>query len=243
MCCYQPEGRPPIPQTPVPFCGVSPIAPPSGSRAGSSSPWAPVTTTIVAATVLVFVASELLCYALPSYGALLVSVLANSPYRVVHDAWIWQLLSAGFMHNSSLHLLVNMFLIYWLAPPVENRLGGDLFLCLYLGACVFAYAFFDIYGLLFSTWNQTVGASGCTLAVASTHAACFPGRTVDLFGFLRVRLWWIIALFVLSDVSVVLGWGGLYGANSIVHLGGVTFGVAFSLWIRRSSAAKTPHGS
>jgi membrane associated rhomboid family serine protease len=202
-------------------------------RAGppaSGRPWwwlPPATALLAAATLAVSAFSWGLEAFSPPWGATLRLWLWNDPRLVVERGWLWQLLSANFVHSGVLHLGVNLLLLAWFGPRLEERLGRGRFARFYLGAGVFAASLYDAWALLSGGGLAVGGASACALAVAALHALCFPRRLVHLYGFIRVPLWAIVLLFVVSDVSWLLSSGGMPWVNSVAHLGGVAFAAGY----------------
>lgn len=84
----------------------------------------------------------------------------------------WRFLTTAFLHASFLHILFNMFALYFVGPPVERALGHARFAALYLlsaiGGSVGVLAWGLVQPAAFTT--VTVGASG---AVFGLFAAIF----------------------------------------------------------------------
>jgi len=188
----------------------------------------PLATTTIAALTLAF---STLCFLLaaisPQVGQVAQQWFSNSPHLVTEELWLWQPLTANFVHSGIIHLGVNLFFVMWLGPPLEELLGSRRFALFYVGAGVFAYAAFDLSADVFGRWGQTSGSSGCVLAVAALSALCFPKRPVYFYGVVRFPLWWLVLLLVISDLSSLLLGDGIPSINNVVHLGGVAFAVAY----------------
>ena len=163
----------------------------------------------------------------PRAGQAVHHVLWNSPPLVTDRLWLWQIITANFVHSGIIHLSVNMFFVLCLGPRLERSLGTFRFAAFYLGAGMFAYAVYDGYACIFTAWGATGGASGCVLAVAVLYTLSFPARVVHLYGWIRVPFRWIVLLFIFSDVSSFFWPGGIEWINNVVHLAGAGFGAAF----------------
>jgi membrane associated rhomboid family serine protease len=78
------------------------------------------------------------------------------PSAIAQGEW-WRLLTSTLLHGSILHLLFNMYALYWLGPQLERILGHSRFAALYvlsaLGGSVASYWFSDLL-------TVSVGASG-----------------------------------------------------------------------------------
>lgn len=130
---------------------------------------------------------------------------------------------------------MNLFFVLWLGPGLERILGSWRFALFYISAGMFAYTVYDLGARanVLPTWGETVGASGCVLAVVTLYALHFPQENVHLYGVLRVPFWFILSVFVVSDVSSLLWHDGIPGINNAVHLGGVCFAAAYWLLLSK----------
>jgi membrane associated rhomboid family serine protease len=160
--------------------------------------------------------------------------LLFSPYKTIrHKQW-YRLLSAGFIHGSWLHLLINLFVFWQFGTYLESYfdsvsgvLGSKLFMAgLFLGGIIFA----NIPSLFVHARDynyQSIGASGGVSAV--------------LFAYILINPWdKLILYFVIPLYSVVAGvlfliysyWASRNRNDHIDHLAhfsGSVFGVLFTL--------------
>lgn len=129
----------------------------------------------------------------------------------VADGAYWQLLTAGFAHESALHIGFNMLALWFLGPQVERVIGRSRFLALYLLSLLTASV--AVYWLAAPT-TTTLGASGA------------------VFGLMGALL--ILAMRLGGDVRQILVWLGLnlaitvFGSATISwqgHLGGLVGGL------------------
>jgi membrane associated rhomboid family serine protease len=155
---------------------------------------------------------------------------------VTRKLWLWQLLTANFVHAGLVHLGVNLFFLVWLGPRLERAVGSRRFALFYLAAGVFAYGFYDLAAAALGDARTTGGASASVLALLTLHALRFPDYVVPLFAFVRVPLWWILLLFVVSDVSS-LGFEETAWVNNLVHLGGIGFALLWWTAVERGRTA------
>lgn len=96
------------------------------------------------------------------HGALFASAIYSngSPAGVAHGEW-WRLVTAAFLHYGPLHLLLNMYSLYFAGSILEHVIGRWRFLLLYLGSGIAGSA-----GALVVTPNSiTVGASGAIFGI------------------------------------------------------------------------------
>ncbi|MBE3595316.1 MAG: rhomboid family intramembrane serine protease [Candidatus Carbobacillus altaicus] len=155
----------------------------------------------------------------------------NNPYMLyaytsfaadfpLQDRW-WTILTFSFVHNGWMHFLFNMFMMYLIAPPLEQRLGRSRYLLLWLWL-IFSTAL----GLYALRAGAAVGASG-----------------VD-YGFLGLYLYYmwrgprwldrqsesvILAFIVLGAISTLI----IPGVSIAGHLGGFVGGLLFGFLFAR----------
>lgn len=123
----------------------------------------------------------------------------------------WRLISAAFLHGGILHLLFNMYALYWLGPQLEQLLGHLRFASVYLiaafGGNVASYFFSNLA-------TVSVGASGAIFGLMT--ATIVIGRE------LRADVSQLMTLLVLN---VVIGFASA-GIDWRAHLGGAIVGAA-----------------
>jgi membrane associated rhomboid family serine protease len=180
---------------------------------------------VVGASLAVFAFERALAVMAPGFGT--EAWLWNTPPLVTGRLWLWQLVTASFVHAGLVHLGVNLFFVVWLGPRLEAWLGSLRFALFYLAAGAFAYALYDLTALALGDARTTGGASASVLAVLTLHALRFPDYEVRLYGLLRVPLWWILLLFVLSDASSLVLERETAWVNNTVHLGGIAFALVY----------------
>jgi membrane associated rhomboid family serine protease len=131
----------------------------------------------------------------------------------------WTILTYMFLHDphNIWHIAFNMLALYWFGPRVEERLGGQSFLGLYLVSGIGG-------GLLsFITPNVAIiGASGAIMGVLIAFAVYWPREKVYIWGVLPVEMWMMVGGYVLFDL---VG----FGANvaHFAHLGGLASGFLY----------------
>jgi membrane associated rhomboid family serine protease len=184
----------------------------------------PACASLAALCVAVFAFERAFAAAVPGAGT--EAWLWNTPPLVTERLWLWQLLTASFVHAGPAHLAVNLFFLIWLGPRLEAALGSLRFALFYLGAGVFAYGCYDVAAAAIGDARTTGGASASALALLTLHVLRDPGAVVRLYGVLRFPLWWILLLFVVSDASSLFSQETAW-VNNLVHLGGIGFALAW----------------
>jgi membrane associated rhomboid family serine protease len=133
--------------------------------------------------------------------------LAQSPVLVADGQW-WRLITAGFLHFSVLHLLVNMYSLAVLGASLEGRLGAARFGALYGASLVGGTAAIQ----LFDPYSFAAGASTALYGLFGALGVLMVAARQDVRG-----------LLVLLAVNI--GISLLPGISLIGHLGGLVAGV------------------
>lgn len=94
----------------------------------------PIVKNLLVLNVLFFALVALFDTAVPLENYLVLYPLQDGDFRP------WQLLTHAFMHADFMHILFNMLFLYFLGPAVEERIGANRFLILYVVAIFGAVA-------------------------------------------------------------------------------------------------------
>lgn len=137
------------------------------------------------------------------------SELVLWPPAVAHGQ-LYRLLTSAFLHYGAMHLLLNMWALYVVGPPLEGLLGrlrfGALYLLSALGGSVAVY-------LLAPLDTATAGASGAIFGLFG--ATLIVGRR------LRMDIGWVAGIIVINLVFTFtvprISWQG--------HVGGLLTGL------------------
>jgi membrane associated rhomboid family serine protease len=143
----------------------------------------------------------------------------------VADGEYWRLVTSGFLHAGLLHLLFNMYVLYWLGRMIEPAIGTARFLALY-GTSLLAGS---LGVLLLSFDSRTVGASGAVFGLMAAAFVMQRSRGIDPMasGLGPVILLNLGITFLLPGISI----GG--------HLGGLIGGAAAALALENLSARRS----
>ncbi len=164
----------------------------------------------------------------------LTSLLEFAPARVL--ATPWTPLTYMFIHGGFWHILFNMIVLYFFGPRVEERLGSNRFIALYLIA--------GLSGALFSVFTPYVpilGASGAVLGVELAYARFWPLDRVYIYGVLPIQVRWLV---VITVVMSIFGLGGFEpGVAHLAHLGGLVGAGIYLYVISRSRTRPKKSGA
>lgn len=148
----------------------------------------------------------------------------------------WTLVTYMFTHEGFFHILFNMLILY---------IGGSLFmqyfndkklLSTYIFGGIFGALFFILSYNIFPAFQNVVkgsialGASASVLAVLVAIAVYIPNYTVSLFLLWRMKLIYVVLIFVAIDLlSIDKGNPG----GHLAHLGGALWGYFYILQLKK----------
>jgi rhomboid family protein len=145
----------------------------------------------------------------------------------------WQLVTYGFAHGGILHILFNMFFLWFFGRELEDIYGRAEFLRIYLVAIVFSGLAWVTVSAISGQPGSVIGASGGVMALMMLYVLHFPRRVLLVWGILPTPAWVLGIIFVAMDV---LGFAGSAGGNAertgpqvanVAHLGGALFGFVY----------------
>jgi len=180
------------------------VALPKTRFGGSFNTVPKVTRAILVTCISIFVLSLLLGSFALAFGMI--------PIAIAQGEW-WRLLTSTLLHGSILHLLFNMYALYWLGPQLERSLGHVRFAALYilsaLGGSVASYWFSDLR-------TVSVGASGAIFGLITATIVIGREMRTD-----------VSQLIVLLGLNVVIGFLQS-GIDWRAHFGGAITGAAIA---------------
>ena len=178
------------------------VALPKTKFGGSFNTVPKVTRAILITCVSIFALSLLFGSFAISFGMI--------PAAIAQGEW-WRLFTSTLLHGSILHLLFNMYALYWLGPQLERSLGHMRFAALYvlsaLGGSVASYWFSDLN-------TVSVGASGAIFGLITATIVIGREMRTD-----------VSQLVVLLGINVVIGFLQS-GIDWRAHFGGAVTGAA-----------------
>lgn len=143
---------------------------------------------------------------------------------------VWTLLTHGFAHASMgselgiFHIVGNMFTLFFLGAPVEQRLGRNGFLWFYLCSIVVGGLAWVIVNIASGGAGFIVGASGAVSAVVAYFIFMAPQAKILLFGIVPVRAWALGVFFLIMNMLHAFSPDSHIAWQA--HLGGAAFGWA-----------------
>lgn len=201
----------------------------------------PVTFSLIAASVTVFVGAILLS------GPGWASSLAFQPAWVIEGGGLlprnvaggelWRLLTSMFLHAGLIHIAVNMLALYFLGSFAEQTFGSGRFLALYLVSGIaggVAYLYFG------SFTTPAVGASGAIFGILGGILGFALRR-----GTFSMRNPVITQLVFIAAINLFIG-ASIPNISNTAHIGGLVGGLFFgalianSLYSRKRGAIAAP---
>ncbi|MDH3421472.1 MAG: rhomboid family intramembrane serine protease [Gemmatimonadota bacterium] len=134
----------------------------------------------------------------------------------------WVPVTYMFLHAGLMHLLVNMLILFFFGPPLEERWGGREFLTYYiicgLGGAALSFIFQPV---------SIVGASGALLGVMLAFAMNWPNAPIYVWGIFPIKAKYLVGFFVIMDILGARS--GVEGGSvaHFAHLGGVLTGFLY----------------
>ncbi|MBN2119429.1 MAG: rhomboid family intramembrane serine protease [Candidatus Omnitrophica bacterium] len=195
----------------------------SGFRFGPSM------TGTVRALIIVNVGVFVLIHIFPQFEWLwrfsLVSKLVSS--RLM----LWQFVTYMFLHVGLWHLVVNMLMLWFFGPAIEEYWGRRQFIFYYFftgigaGLCSFLVSF--------NSSIPVIGASGAIFGILVAYAIMFPETVILLFFIFPMKI--RHAVLVLAAINLLGAISSSSGGIAyFAHLGGGFFGYLYfkNEWIR-----------
>lgn len=158
-----------------------------------------------------------------------------SPYIVQTNNEYQRFVTSGFIHADQMHLLFNMFTLYFFGELIEDvyqyyfgNLGLVLFVILYIAGIIIS----DIPTFIKhknTPHYRALGASGGVAAVVFSSIMFFPLNEICLFAILCLPGFILGILYIIY--SFFQGKRMADNINHDAHLYGAAFGIVFSIII------------
>ncbi len=182
---------------------------------------------LIAATAAVWLVQVALMHSFP-----IESYLACTPRDVFERFFLWQPITANFLHLSDRiwHLLGNMYFLFLFGRELEIIYGRRDFLIFYLTAGSVAILVEAAIGSFAGNPDvHILGASGAVMGCLVLFTLLYPTKDLLFLGLVPVPVWLLCTLYVLGDISGALV-GGREGGTGVAHwahLAGGAFAVLY----------------
>ncbi len=145
------------------------------------------------------------------HGVLVSTAIDSSGQAVgVAEGEWWRLITATFLHYGPLHLGMNMLVLWFIGPPLEDYFGHWRYLLVYIVSGLAGSAG----ALLWSPDSLTVGASGAIWGIMGA-ALVLEARRIWVFGGQAMGLvvFNLAITFLIPGISIGGHIGGLVGGG------------------------------
>lgn len=136
----------------------------------------------------------------------------------------WTVITYMFVHYGFLHLLFNMFLLFWFGRALKERSSNGVIIALYiLGGLVGAVCYLFIAPKFGGTLTHLAGASASVMAIMATRCIWEWREPIQIFLLGSVKSLYVLLFllgFELLQLSNPIGVG-----SAVVHLGGAVVGL------------------
>lgn len=154
------------------------------------------TITLIIANVVLFILLNIVL----AFNADLRSFLEINAGNIIHGKYIWTLISSVFLHESLIHLFVNMFTLFFLGRVTEQIIGRKRFAWFYLIAGIVGSVFFVLFaylGSFFSRGDMLFGGLG-------DYAVGASGALFGLLGILSVLIPWTRVYLIAGPIVMII---------------------------------------
>lgn len=148
------------------------------------------------------------------------------PHRVFRQKTWYELISSGFLHAGIGHLFLNMFVLFFFGPILEQAIGQAHFLMLYFSGLIAS----SLPSLIMHRDNPgfaTLGASGAVESVLFGFILLYPLQPVYIM-FIPIGIPSIIfgISFLIYSIYASKGGGKI---NHEAHIAGALWGIIYLL--------------
>lgn len=152
-----------------------------------------------------------------------IDYLALRPNEILTEPWTP--LTHMFVHGGLGHFLINMLILFFFGPPLENRWGGREFVKFYL-LCGLGGAAASFLLMPWVGTRPVVGASGALFGLLVAFAMLWPNRKLYIWGLLPVKAKWLVLFLALFSLYTTLT-GQTGNVAEWAHLGGLITGFVY----------------
>ena len=146
----------------------------------------------------------------------------------------WTLVTYMFLHAGIGHIFWNMLGLFFFGPRVEERMGSNRFITLYLISGIVG----ALFSIVLAPRNPILGASGAVLGVLMAFARFWPRERLLIWGIVPVEARWLVIIYAALDVLGGFGGVGRAGVANFAHLGGFAGALLYLLFLERRQGAR-----
>lgn len=165
--------------------------------------------------------------------------LSLQPFRVVNKKEWYRIITHGFVHGDSMHLIINMLVFYSFGSLVEElwkikeragmvNNGAFCYLFLYFGGMIIA-SINDVIKNKNNPYYTSIGASGAVSAVIFTSIFFYPWNKIYFFGVIPIPA--LIFGILYLGYSQYMSKKGGGNINHMAHFYGALYGLIFPILV------------
>ena len=190
-------------------------------------------TKTVKALIMINVFVFLFVNVFKAFSIKVIYLFGMAPQLVLKKFMIWQFITYMFVHVDFWHLFINMLMLWFFGPAIEQAWGRNRFLTFYFFTGIGA----ALCSLVLSYNSIIIGASGAIFGLLVAYAMMFPETIILVFFILPMKIKYAVFLFAGIELWMVSQSPG-DGIAHFAHLGGALFGYLYlkSGWLRRQLA-------
>ncbi len=194
------------------------------SGTGLFSGVSPVTKSIIAINVIVFLLRNLLHLDSNGIG---VQWFAATPDFTFHRYRLYQLLTAAFLHRDIWSLVFDMWFFWFIGRDMEALYGSVDFLVFYLASAILT----TLAGLIVAAsvpLNFPIfGCWGAILAMMTLFTLFYPKREILFAFFIPMPMWVLLTIYILIPLLSKFNGSGNPGIDLGIALAGAGFAYAY----------------
>jgi membrane associated rhomboid family serine protease len=160
-----------------------------------------------------------------------------NPYVIRERFQIHRLVTAGWLHADTTHLLFNMLTLYFFADQVVKALGPARFLLLYVSAVVVAHVPTTLRHMKDPRYNS-LGASGAVAAVIFSAVLLYPEMKLSLM-LLPIAVPGLVYAICYLAYSAWSSYRARGGINHDAHFAGALYGALLTFAFEPERAMRT----
>jgi membrane associated rhomboid family serine protease len=144
--------------------------------------------------------------------------------------YLWQLLSFQFLHGGIWHLIFNCLAIFWFGRSVEDAVGRNSFIALYLSSGIIGGLVQSLVMLVFHQDVPVVGASAGCFGLVAAFAVLFPDTILMLMFIIPMPAKFLLLLEAAVAIAGIAAPNSRFfdqGVAHGAHLGGMISGLLF----------------
>jgi membrane associated rhomboid family serine protease len=154
-------------------------------------------------------------------GGILSAYMAFVPGRILLAPWT--LITYMFAHGGGWHLALNMIVLFFFGPPLEQRWGSSEFLKYYflcgLGGAALSF--------VFAPMSPIIGASAAVYGIMLAFAMFWPDSPIYIWGILPIKAKYLVIFMAVLSIMSMFGSGRGDNIAHAAHLGGFAAGFIY----------------